>query len=132
MVVPNIWQMMRDEQYFPNPDVFSPERHLDKVKGSSEASAKLERNDDPSNLVFGFGRRICPGRFFAENTVWLTIACILAVFDVRPYVDQESGKEILPEIAFLSGVTSQPKPFKCAISPRSEKHASLIHQTVYV
>lgn len=49
--------MMRDEQYFPNPDVFSPERHLDRVKGSSDASTEFERNDDPSNLVFGFGRR---------------------------------------------------------------------------
>lgn len=48
---------MRDEQYFPNPDVFSPERHLDKVKGSSDVSTEFERNDDPSSLVFGFGRR---------------------------------------------------------------------------
>lgn len=48
---------MRDEQYFPNPDMFSPERHFDRVKGSSDASTEFERNDDPSNLVFGFGRR---------------------------------------------------------------------------
>lgn len=47
--------------------------------------------------------RICPGRFFADATVWLTIATVLAVFDMGPYVDPGSRKEKPPEISFVSG-----------------------------
>lgn len=34
--------------------------------------------------AFGFGRRTCPGRFMADNSVYIAIASILAVFDVTP------------------------------------------------
>lgn len=47
--------------------------------------------------------RICPGRFFADATVWLTIATVLAVFDIGLYIDPGSKKEIPPEISFVSG-----------------------------
>lgn len=47
--------------------------------------------------------RICPGRFFADSTVWLTIATVFAVFDLRPYVDPGSKKEMPLEISFTSG-----------------------------
>lgn len=46
---PNAWAMARSNKvYGPDPEVFRPERHL--VTDS-------ERPLDPSNFVFGFGRR---------------------------------------------------------------------------
>jgi hypothetical protein len=42
---------------------------------------------------FGFGRRICPGRFFSDNALFAIITHVLTVFDIKPSVD-ENGREI--------------------------------------
>ena len=33
--------------------------------------------------TFGYGRRVCPGRYFAEDILFLAIASILAVFTIE-------------------------------------------------
>lgn len=39
---------------------------------------------NPDAAAFGYGRRICPGRFMARDSMWITVACTLAVFDIQP------------------------------------------------
>lgn len=47
---------MRDEEYFKDPLLFSPDRYLDKSTGDDPP--KIGALDvDPGILVFGFGRR---------------------------------------------------------------------------
>ncbi|KAI5119695.1 hypothetical protein M0805_003580 [Coniferiporia weirii] len=131
MIMPNVWQMMRDERYYSDPEKFYPERFLAKTKSpvNSHVHALNTFNaNDPSSLVFGFGRRICPGRFFADAGAWLAIVNILAVFDILPPIDPNTGKERLPPIEYITGLTSKPKPFDCRVTPRSAKHAVLVDQ----
>lgn len=149
MILPNIWCMMRDEQYFPEPEEFRPDRYLSesKINGASVLSSSSDsdsevdgragagasanvQEDDPSTIVFGFGRRLCPGRHFAEVTVWMTYACFLAAFDIGPYVNPETGCAEPPEVLFAGGTSSNPLPFKCTITPRSKKHEKMVEQTI--
>ena len=58
--------------------------------------------------------------------MWLGFACLLAVFDFRPYVNPDTGEEELPKMAFTSGLMSHVKPFKYHVRVRSERHAQLI------
>ena len=85
--------MLHDESAFPNPGLFNPERFL--------TADGLLRDDVPYPIeAFGFGRRICPGRYFAYDTLWLTVANILTVFTIEPPVD-ESGSRMDEKTAFL-------------------------------
>jgi hypothetical protein len=56
----------------------------------------------------------------ADNALFITIAQVLSVFRISQH---ESGA---PTAAFEAGIISHPKPYKCKIEPRSEKHRALI------
>ncbi|KZT69356.1 cytochrome P450 [Daedalea quercina L-15889] len=118
MVFTNLWAMLRDEEHYLNPDVFDPERFF----GLSEDQAE---DTDPRRIVFGFGRRICPGRFLADSSIFLAAANIIAVFDIRP-ARTADGKETLPQPSFIAGAVRHPKPFLCNVQPRSDKIVDLL------
>ncbi|EPT01064.1 hypothetical protein FOMPIDRAFT_112035 [Fomitopsis schrenkii] len=118
-VIANIWAMMRDTEHYADPEVFRPERFLEIDPGSDFETW------DPKKLVFGFGRRVCPGAHLADNSVWLVIARVIATLDIRKAHD-ETGAEITPNPILHSGTVTHPEPFLCNIRPRSEKARQLI------
>ncbi|KAI0776613.1 cytochrome P450 [Trametes elegans] len=122
-IIFNAWAMTRDTRYFLDPEEFRPERHLE--TDSDKATGLRGDRLLPSSIVFGFGRRVCPGQAFADGTVWLAMAHVVALFDIGKAVDA-SGNEINPPAAFTSGFTSGPAPFLCKITPRSDKTAALL------
>ncbi|KAJ7662334.1 cytochrome P450, partial [Mycena rosella] len=79
---------------------------------------------DPE-AAFGFGRRICPGRHLVRSFVWITVASILATFNIEKAVD-DTGHAIEPSGEYSSELVSSPLPFKCSIVPRSEDAVALI------
>ncbi|THU99939.1 cytochrome P450 [Dendrothele bispora CBS 962.96] len=88
-VIGNAWAILHDEKTYPEPMKFKPERFL-KEEGKSTPP-------DSALYAFGFGRRICPGRFLALDAAWLMVACVLSVFDINKTFDAE-GNEI--EVVF--------------------------------
>ena len=112
---------MHDPNVYPDPMAFRPERHLDMPGHKAEPN--------PRNFIFGYGRRICPGRFVADNALFITIAQSLAVFNIEKPYDKERGQVIEPRIEFESGAISHPLPYKASVKPRSERHEILIKAT---
>lgn len=74
---------VNDPDNYKDPTEFRPERFLGTESFSPER--------DPYDLVFGFGRRKCPGRIIADVELFLVIATCLAVFDIRTPTG-ESGR----------------------------------------
>ncbi|KAJ3772039.1 cytochrome P450 1 [Lentinula raphanica] len=117
LVIPNIWAMNRDEEFYTNPTEFLPERHLDRPKGPFTNIKNI--------TAFGFGRRACAGRYMADNTVWLAVVSVLATFKLGKARD-EKGSEIDIAGEYTTGVFSHPKPYQSSIIPRNQKAQDLI------
>ncbi|KAJ9267651.1 hypothetical protein DTO212C5_5890 [Paecilomyces variotii] len=114
VILANIWYFCHDPSIYHDPMAFKPERYLSPTP-----------EPDPHSLAFGFGRRVCPGRILAENSLYLSIVQSLAVFKISKAVDQ-TGKEIDPVVSPQAGIVCHPNPFKTNIKPRSERHETLI------
>ncbi|KAI0772509.1 cytochrome P450 [Trametes elegans] len=125
LVFANVWNMSRNQDLFPDPEAFIPERYME----STDPALAAKR--DPFNFVFGFGRRRCPGLHLIDSSFWIVIACVLATLDVHKERD-ESGRELEPEIVYENSVFRSPSTFPCAIKPRSTKAARLINRSTFL
>lgn len=114
LLVPSVWWFLHDPQVYSDPASFDPDRYLN------------PRNEpDPATESFGYGRRICPGRFLADESLFITISRLLAVFDITKAVD-DKGKEIDPRVGVSPGLISHVLDFPYCIRPRSVKSVNLI------
>ncbi|KAL4262828.1 cytochrome P450 family protein [Pleurotus pulmonarius] len=110
-VLPNVWSIANDCDSSRD---FIPERFLN-------ANAPT----DPATYAFGFGRRVCPGRYLADNSVFIMVATLLAAFDISPEIDSNRiSKPLRPQ--FSTGLVSYPQHFRwrwlyynCKHSPTS-------------
>lgn len=115
-VLINAWAMAQDETRYPEPDVFKPERHLNSDGSLAEGT---------SLSMFGFGRRICPGQYLANQTLWVTMVSVLATMRIDKAKDRLGNPiEVIPE--FTSGLSTYPLAFPCSIVPRSLDAEQLI------
>ncbi|KAF4616266.1 hypothetical protein D9613_008317 [Agrocybe pediades] len=119
VIVPNGWAMLHNEEVYPDPFNFNPDRFLN-PDGTINKSVR-----DPAHACWGFGRRICPGRFMAFSQIWIAVASLLAVYDIKKAVD-EDGHVIELTHEYTSALVCTPKPFRCSITPRSEEAEALI------
>ena len=99
--------MLRNCEYYSEPEKFNPERFL--RDGQLNPSVR-----DPTTLIFGFGRRygmdlpfsgisdrsnssctftrICPGRHLAMDMGLLNIASVLYAFNINRGIDEQGNQ----------------------------------------
>ncbi|KAF5346718.1 hypothetical protein D9756_010420 [Leucocoprinus leucothites] len=125
IIINNAWAILHDEQHFPKPDHFDPERFL-------TTSGQLRKNvlDPEVTATFGFGRRTCPGSQIAQATLFVVAASFLSSFSILKPLN-EKGEEVDPLVHY-SGKTmvDHPTPFACRFVPRSKGARALIQAEV--
>ena len=89
--------ILHDETKYPNPEAFNPDRFM---PPEGTLDPKVPNSEE---FAFGFGRRTCPGRHLALNSVWLNLASILAVFNLELPKDKQ-GREIRPAGKYTPGL----------------------------
>jgi fumagillin biosynthesis cytochrome P450 monooxygenase len=117
LLLPAVWSILRDKEVYLSPDEFEPARFLE------------PRNEpEPNSEAFGYGRRVCAGRHFAEESLWLNMATTLAFFNVKKAMDA-NGAAVETDLASIEpkpGVLSYMPDFPFAVEIRSQKHAALL------
>ncbi|OSC99371.1 CyP450 monooxygenase [Trametes coccinea BRFM310] len=121
LVVANIWWYLHDPERFPEPDVFRPERYL--------KNGKLDPDSfDPADIAFGYGRRACPGRHFADASLFLSVATVLHTLSITAPLGVD-GQPVKLEGRMTTGVISYPEPFAVDIKPRGPWAESLLEES---
>ncbi|KAK0211401.1 cytochrome P450 [Desarmillaria ectypa] len=115
-VIANTWGILHNEKDYPDALKFIPERFI-KQEGK-------ELPPDPM-AAFGFGRRICPGRYLALNTAWIAIAYIASTLSITKAVGSD-GQFIEPSNTYSDGLVSFPLSLKCSFKARSMQAQELI------
>ncbi|CAG8304670.1 unnamed protein product [Penicillium salamii] len=110
-IIPNHWSLELDETYFPGPETFEPKRWIE--------------NPDLPSSAFGFGRRICPGKPMARNSLSVIVARMLWAFHFDPVYDHGEKNEV-DSWSMTQGISSRPKPFQVSLVPRSLAHQEVI------
>ncbi|KIJ26834.1 hypothetical protein M422DRAFT_191689 [Sphaerobolus stellatus SS14] len=110
--------MLHDPTVYPDPFEFKPERFIKDGKFNHDVL-------DPYEVLFGHGRRVCPGRHFAKDTLFITAASIFAALNISAPLDGDGRPQTLV-CEMTDGIVSYVNPFDCVIKPRSKAAAELI------
>jgi len=115
VVMVNLWAILHDPVVFPEPDSFKPERFIN-PDGSL-------RDDPVVSTIFGFGKRICPGRHLADAMMFIVIASFLSVFNIKKGNDTNEGLDTYP---YTGTAVSVPCSFAYSVVTRDRKAEELI------
>lgn len=125
IVHPVQWAIHRDEELYPDPDVYNPGRWLEEGYPTYKEPLSVYPNLQ-NYTAFGHGRRICQGISVAENMINLQVAYLAWGSNIKR-ARGEDGEEIVPpDYDFEIGFNVAPKPFKFDLTARSKVKAEII------
>ncbi|KAG2359319.1 cytochrome P450, partial [Suillus spraguei] len=100
--------LSHDPIAFPDPEIFNPQRWLD-------SEGCLKDNTNLKLIVYGFGRRVCPGLHLANNSLYITFALLLWSFCIAQRPDAPINTH-----AFDDMVIPHAAPFEIDVIPWME------------
>lgn len=111
VIIPNIWVMSFDQEIFPDPHEFKPERWIQ--------NSKLEHSP------FGFGRRICPGQHLGWNSISILMARLMWAYNITYAYKDGKRIDIDPWDIKLT-FTASSRPFDASFQVRSPEKQGII------
>ena len=111
IILANVWAITRDESvYGKDAAAFIPERWF-------EADGKTIKELPLPG--FGYGRRLCPGRYFARSAMWVEIAQLIWAFDIKPGKNPETGEPVvIDDLSCTDGLVCRATDFNASFTPR--------------
>lgn len=115
----NAWALGHDESIFPFPESVRPERWIE--------------NPNLPVFAWGFGRRACPGKHVALNSLFILISRILWAFDIEHAYEEvivegrvERKRCEVDSLDLLQAMSSRPKPFKVVFKSRRQSVGEVV------
>ncbi|THH33199.1 hypothetical protein EUX98_g986 [Antrodiella citrinella] len=115
IIMPNVWTLLHDPEVYPDPFELVPERWL-----------VDDPPPHPREMMFGYGRRICPGMVLADASLWIATAMFLALFNIKPTEGSPTSFDQSMTGCLDGQHICHPIPFKCDIKPRNSQAEALI------
>ncbi|KAH8985573.1 cytochrome P450 [Lactarius akahatsu] len=103
---------------------FDPTRYLDE-KGQVKT---LMEGREEGHMSFGFGRRVCPGRYVAEGSLVINFTTLL--WGMRFERPEGAQGELDVRTLVRSGPTARPVPFECKAVPRFTEAEALLNEAL--
>ena len=97
---------------------FNPARYLDEHR-----RVRVLDGRDEGHMAFGFGRRICPGRYVAEGTLAIDMATLLWAMRFERPSPEGTRDKLDTRTVDGSGITAYAAPFSYSLSLDADYHA---------
>ncbi|KAK1229647.1 hypothetical protein PQX77_007283 [Marasmius sp. AFHP31] len=124
MIYQNLYGVFHDPNYFDEPEKFWPDRYILTEHGTKPG---VDDNGFRSTLVFGSGRRICPGADLGHNNASLNTMNLLWAFNFSPAKDANGNDIAIDLNAYEVGIVPSPK-FTCSITPRNKNIVEIVER----
>jgi len=122
MVIACIWNLHHNENVYPDPFTFNPERFIQETENPTIQSSTLS----DGHYGYGFGRRKCPGQYLASKSLWIVMTRVLWAFGIKPGTNSNGEPVRIDAEACHFGVTTSPFDTPLEVIPRSPRHAALV------
>ncbi|KAI0064320.1 cytochrome P450 [Artomyces pyxidatus] len=114
--IANVWAINRDPAvYGADAHCFNPDRFLDAdgaLKGPQETR-------EEGHVSYGFGRRLCPGKHVANDSLFIDMAVMLWACTFEPAKDERGDTIPINVDGWVDqGTTVRPVHFTCSITAR--------------
>ena len=125
VIIPNQWAIFRDEEDYPNPDSFDPDRWL--TPGYPTYQEPLTKYPNLARFAaFGHGRRICPGLEVSEKALFLEVASLYWACNIRPAKDANGRDVETPWYDYTGVAISTPRRFQFVVEEREEGRLAMM------
>jgi len=123
----NAWQMNRDPEMFgEDAEDFDPARYLDASGDIAPGMSELKKD---GHFTYGFGSRICVGRYMADNSLFINIAILLWATKIERKKDASGRFLPLDVDGWVDiGLVIRPVPFEAEITPRFPEAPAMLAQ----
>ncbi|RYP40772.1 hypothetical protein DL767_001418 [Monosporascus sp. MG133] len=117
IIIPNIWAINRSPSiYGADAHEFNPSRFLD--PGTKQLLPSVANTKGEGQVVFGFGRRICPGRPVANRLIAIYILTMLWALRIEPVEGPDEARAWDPNDCMDAGVFIGAPDFPCRTTER--------------
>ncbi|KAG8215093.1 cytochrome P450 [Butyriboletus roseoflavus] len=120
----NTWAVSRACK---DPESFEPERHL-LPDGEVSPESRISSGFLYGN--FGFGRRVCPGRVYADNMLWACVVQIVATLTISGKGSEQVKENNASDPRYEGSFTARPKVFQHNITIRSRGREALLREPI--
>jgi len=128
VIIPNQWAILREEQLYPDPESFRPERWL--KPGYPTYQEPLTTYPNFKRFAaFGHGRRICPGLEVTEKALLLQCSSLFWACNFRKEKNDIGQDVEVPWYDYTGVAISTPRKFRFILEERAPGRLKMLEDT---